>query len=169
MASVATCVVACGPSYESTGVKTPEELVAEQERLAMEQEQRSDDYDSYSDAPTESEERKKFDKKQSKLELQRATRSAKTCPDALPEEEKKKVTREVVEVSLVFSNEGHVKSATLPSSYDDTALGACLLRAMEAVIVPAYVGPEVTVNWEIDLTETEQPAPAAKKAEEGKE
>lgn len=147
----ASLLVACA-SHEST-IKTPDELVAEQEQLAIEQEKESQKHAPAGEAElTEGEEAKKWDKEQAELELKRAARSAETCPHSLSEEQQKNSPRETGRVTLHFNNEGHVKDATIAAPFADTPLGQCALRAMSAVIVPAYVGPQETVEWEVDLT-----------------
>jgi len=107
------------------------------------------------DEETDSEKAAKFDKKQAKLELQRAARSAATCPDSLPEEEAKTAARGTAEVELWFENSGAVKKATLAPPHADTPVGACILRAMQAIIVPAFTGEIVQIKWKIELNEKE--------------
>jgi hypothetical protein len=155
-------LVGCGgPTSEGQDVKTPDELIAEQERLAAEQErqraQRANDYDNEVDE-TDDEKARKWDEKQAELELKRAARSAETCPGSVTE----KAPAGTATVTLVFRNDGHVKSSEIASPYADTAVGACVLRAMGAVIVPAYEGEEKTVTWEIELKEPPQDTKAKK-------
>jgi hypothetical protein len=150
--AVVLAVAGCGPSYGGQGARTPDEYVAEQERLADEQAEKEKDQPYLGEAEeTEIEKKSKWDQKQAELELQRATRSAKTCPESLPEEEQKKVERGVAKLTLLFSNQGHVKQASLEPPHAETPVGKCILRAMGAVIVPAYEGPEQSVTWEVDL------------------
>lgn len=159
-------VVACGPSYESTGAKTPEQMLEEQERLAVEDEKRADDYDNMVEAEeTDTEKKEKWDATQSELELKRAARSAETCPDTLPDEDKKSSPKGVATVTLVFNNEGHVKEASVAAPFADTPVGKCVLRAMGAVIVPDYVGPEETVTWDVDLTGKHKSGPSGAASE----
>lgn len=145
---------ACGgPSSEGQGVKTPDELVAEQERLAAEQEQQSSSGSDIEAGETDVEKKNKFDKRQAKLELQRAQRSAETCPQAVTAESHGgKAT-----VHLVFGNDGHVKESSISAPFDDDLVGKCALNAMKAVIVPPFDGPEETIDWEVDLDKKEQP------------
>ncbi len=142
---------ACGPSYGGGHVKTPDELVAEQEKLADEQAEHSKGDDDTSDAPageTDLEKKREFDTKQATLELQRATRSAESCAGVVTEAGPKgKAT-----VTLSFKNDGHVKSATIDAPFDGTELGKCVLNAYQAVIVPTYVGEEKTMTWPVDLS-----------------
>lgn len=146
--------VACGPSYGGQDVKTPDELVAEQEALAAEQEKQSQESGGGGeDVETDLEKKKKFDKRQADLELKRAQRSAESCVGVVTEEGPSGNAH----VTLVFSNDGSVKEATIGAPFADTAVGNCALRAMKAVIVPPFVGPEETVEWEIDLTAKEKP------------
>ncbi len=130
---------------------TPEERIAEQERLAEEQEREAAKYEGSGEGgETDLEKKKKFDKKQAELELKRAQRSAETCAGVVTEEGPSGEAT----VTLVFQNDGHVKpdSASISAPFADTAIGNCALRAMGAVIVPAFEGPEETVEWKLDLT-----------------
>lgn len=141
-------------SAEPQGVKTPDEIVAEQEAMGAEQlEEEKTATPVMEDEETDSEKAAKFDKKQAKLELQRAARSAATCPDSLPEEEQKTAPRGTAEVEIWFENSGAVRKATLAPPHADTPVGACILRAMEAIIVPAFTGEVVQISWKIELNE----------------
>ena len=141
-------------SAEPQGVKTPDGILAEQEALGAQQlEEEKTATPVIEDEETDSEKAAKFDKKQAKLELQRAARSAATCPDSLPEEEAAKAARGTAEVELWFENSGAVQKATLAPPHADTPVGACILRAMEAVIVPAFTGEIVQIGWKIELNE----------------
>jgi hypothetical protein len=152
---VSGCVMACGPSYGGQDVKTPEEVVAEQEQLGAKQEEQAKQ-NPYSGpvGETELEKKKKWDQKQAELELKRAQRSAETCPTSVTEPAPKGSGK----VSLTFGNDGHVKSSSIDPPYADTAVGKCVLRAMDAVIVPSFEGAEETITWELDLS-AESPKP----------
>lgn len=150
---------ACGPSMEADHVKTPDELIAEQEQAGaelMQKQKNSGDYDDASAGETDEDKRRGWDAKQSELEMSRAANSAESCPESVTEKSPKgKAT-----VAATFGNDGHVKSATISDPYgESTAVGKCVLRAIKAVIVPAYQGAEQTVNWEIDLTGAKKSAP----------
>ena len=150
-----TLAVGCGPSYGGQDVKTPEEIVEEQEELGAEQEKKAQQHQYTGPVgETELEQKKKWDQKQAELELKRAARSAETCPASVTEPAPKGTGK----VSLTFQNDGHVKSSSIEPPYADTAVGKCVLRAMAAVIVPSYVGSEETLAWEVDLT-AEGPPP----------
>lgn len=144
-------MTACGPSMEADHVKTPDELIAEQEAAGadqMKKEKDSSDYDDTSPGTTDEDKRRGWDAKQGDIELHRAAHSAESCPDSITEKfEKGKAT-----MAITFANDGHVKDATIAPYAEDSAIGKCVLRAMKAIIVPAYEGSEQTVNWEIDLT-----------------
>jgi hypothetical protein len=150
---------ACGPSMEADHVKTPDELIAEQEQAGaelMQKQKNSGDYDDASAGETDEDKRRGWDAKQSELEMSRAANSAESCPESVTEKSPKgKAT-----IAATFGNDGHVKSATISDPYGETtAVGKCVLRAIKAVIVPAYQGAEQTVNWEIDLTGAKKSAP----------
>jgi hypothetical protein len=149
--STACSLLACGG--EQARVKTPEEQLAEELAAAeAEATQREQDLDRFDEATTDSEKASEFDDKQAELELKRATRSAQDCPGSLPVEEQKQFQKGVAKVTLTFSNDGHVKNKSISANYEDTPAGNCVLRAMGAVIVPVYQGPEKTLEWEVDLT-----------------
>jgi len=151
-ALVVGLVTACGPSMEADHVKTPDELLADQEAAGDEQlknQKKSDDYDNTSAAMTDEDKRRGWDTKQGDIELHRASLSAESCPQSITE----KVPKGKATLAITFGNDGHVKSATISAPYgEDTNIGKCVLRAMKAIIVPAYQGPEQVINWEIDLT-----------------
>lgn len=158
---LALALVGCGPSYSGEGVKTPEQQLAEQERLGDEQLKKQRDSRDYADTtgPTEDEKLHEWDAKQAELELKRAVRSAETCPESVVEQEKDakgkakaKPKQGKAHVSLLFANDGHVKSTTASPPYDENAVGKCVQRAMNAIVVPAYKGGEHTEEWEIDLS-----------------
>lgn len=156
-------VTACGgPSSEGGGVKTPDELIADQERLAEEQDRKSKEHEQYSGnldvGETDLEKQGKFDKKQAKLEMQRATRSAESCVGVITEKDQ---PRGQAKVTLVFNNEGHVKTGTISEPFKDTPLGKCVMNAYENVIVPPYEGPEASLEWDVNLTEEKQQADEA--------
>ena len=149
----ALLVAGCALEAQSQGAKTPDEIIAEQEAMGAEQLKEEEAHETVvDDEETDLEKAKQFDKKQAKLELQRAGRSAETCPESLPEEEQAKAPRGEAEVELWFDNNGLVKKATLAPPHADTPVGACILRAMENVIVPAFSGEIVQIKWKIDLS-----------------
>jgi hypothetical protein len=167
-ALVVGLVTACGPSMEADHVKTPDELLAEQEAAGDEQlknQKKSDDYDSTSPGTTEEDQRRAWDTKQGSIELHRASISAESCPQSITE----KVPKGKATLAITFSNDGHVKSATISPPYgEDTNIGKCVLRAMKAIIVPAYQGPEEVINWEIDLTGGKKSGPVGGEKEDDK-
>jgi len=144
-------LTACGPSMEADHVKTPDELIAEEEAKGAEQMKNQRDnsaYDDTSAGETDEDKRRGWDAKQANIEMHRAANSAESCPESVTE----KAPKGMASITVVVGNDGHVKSATIADPYgEDTAVGKCVLRAMKAVIVPSYQGPEQTLNWEIDL------------------
>ena len=162
-------VAACGPSMEADHVKTPDELIAEQEAAGAEQmknQKQSSDYDTDSAGQTEDEKRQGWDAKQGELEMYRAAHSAESCPESITE----KAPKGMAQVTVTFGNDGHVKSASVAEPYgEDTTIGKCVLRAIKAVIVPAYQGAEQTLSWEIDLKggKTKKSGPVGGSATEG--
>ncbi len=156
---------ACGPSMEADHVKTPDELIAEQEAAGAEQmrnQKDSSDYDTASAGETDEDKRRGWDAKQAGLEMSRAANSAESCPESITE----KTPKGKATVAVTFGNDGRVKSATISEPYGEgTAIGKCVLRALKSVIVPSYQGPEQTENWEIDLTGAKKSAPVGGAAE----
>lgn len=136
---------------EADHVKTPDELIAEEEAKGEEQmknQRNSDDYDTASVGQTDEDKRRGFDTKQAIIEMQRAVRSAESCPESITE----KAPKGMDNVTVTFGNDGHVKAATTSDPYtEETNIGKCVLRALNAIIVPAYEGKEETFEWELDL------------------
>ncbi len=178
----AVVLVACGGSNSGDEVKTPDQILAEQERLGDEQLKKEQNDNSYVDTAdsTEEEKKREWDDKQADLELHRAAHSAETCPDSVVEGDKSidpktgkppkgskapvKAKDTKASVTLVFATDGHVKSLTVGAPYDENPVGKCVQRALKAVIVPAYQGAEHTVDWEIDLTGGKKSGPVGKDA-----
>lgn len=156
--------VGCGPSMKPDHVKTPDDIVAEQEAIAAEEEKKhagsSGHYDT--SGPTDEEQKRQWDQAYAELELRRASRSAETCPESVTEKAPKGRAR----VTLVFRNDGNVKNASLAEPYTDTVVGKCVLRAMNAVIVKTYEGPEKSLDWEVDLTGAKKSGPVGGESEE---
>jgi hypothetical protein len=150
----ATLGLGCTTIGGGQDVKTPEELIEEQERLAAEEEKQKKERggdDGYVGEETDSERKRKFDKKQAKMELQRATRSAESCPGVVAEQETKDKPRGATRVSITFQEDGTVRQASIPSPFDGTPVGECVLRAYKSVIVPPYEGGDQIVDWDLEL------------------
>lgn len=146
--------LACGgPTSEGQGVKTPDELLAEQERLAEEQEaERQKQGSSGGSEESDMEKKAKFDKRQADLEMKRAARSAETCPGSVPEDSPAGSAK----ISVTFGNDGHAKKATITAPYDENAVGKCAVNAFNSVIVPPFEGAEETMEWEVNFPEKEK-------------
>jgi hypothetical protein len=161
---LASLAWACGPSYGGQDVKTPDELIAEQEKLAEEDEKKrqSRGDNAYTDEATDEEKRKEFDKRQAKLELQRATRSAESCPGVVAAmENKENKQRGEATVTITFQEDGSVKSAAIGSPFTDTPVGNCAANAFKSVIVPPYTGGDQIVDWKIQLVDQKEEKKAA--------
>jgi hypothetical protein len=174
----ALALVACA-SNELGEVKSPDQILAEQEALGDEQLKKEQTTTKNTDTSgsTEEEKKREWDAKQADLELHRAAHSAETCPDSVVEGDKNidpktgkppkgskapsKGKDTKAEVKITFANDGHVKELTVSPPYDENAVGKCVQRALNAVIVPAYVGSEHTEEWVIDLTGGKKSGPAA--------
>ena len=156
---------ACGPSYGGQDVKTPDQLVDEQDQMEQADE-KSAKARGVTDNPgpaeeTDAEKKREFDRKQVDLELKRATRSAESCPGVVAEMEKKDHPRGETKVSISFQEDGTVRQVSIPSPFDGTPIGDCVVRAYKAVIVPPYSGGEQIVDWDVSLKD-------APKADSGK-
>lgn len=145
----------CGPSMEPGGVKSPEERLQEEERLAYEAEQREKQNDANEIVPDAVEQEDEFDTKQAELEMKRASLSARTCVDVV---EGAKGTKGVADITVVFANDGNVKDTSI-SPHGDTPLGECVLNAYRGVIVPPFRESEYSLSWQLDF-EAKPPAPA---------
>jgi hypothetical protein len=137
---------ACGPSMEPTPVKTPDQIVAEQERMAGGQKSDEDGGDYADDYDADEDQKKQFDDRQAEIELKRAARSAATCGGVV---EGGPVG--TARVTLTFDNDGHVSESSVAPPFAETTVGKCVLRAMAAVIVPNFVGPPKTMEWEVNV------------------
>jgi hypothetical protein len=160
----AILVAACGES-EGQGVKTPDQLIDEQERIAAEDEKakKAKGGDTLVEEETDAEKKREFDQKQVKMELQRATRSAESCPGVVAEQETKDHPRGEARVTLTFVEDGTVKDVNIPSPFDETPVGDCVKRAYKAVIVPPYSGGDKIIDWDLTLKD-EKPAKGEKGA-----
>jgi hypothetical protein len=174
----ALAVVACA-SNSAGDVKTPDQILAEQEALGDEQLQKERNSNSNTDTSgsTEEEKKREWDDTQGDLELHRAAHSAETCPESVVEGDKaidaktgkppkgakpaSKAKDTKASLTILFANDGHVKTLTVKPPYDENAVGKCVQRAFNVVIVPAYNGPEHTAEWVIDLTGGKKSGPAA--------
>ncbi len=153
----------CGPSYGGQDVKTPDQLIDDQEQMAAQEEQekkkRGTDDISYSAEETDAEKKRKFDRKQVDMELKRATRSAESCPGVVVEQEKtekKEHPRGDTRVSVTFQEDGTVRQVSIPSPFDGTPLGECVVRAYKAVIVPPYTEGEQIVDVDVSLKDAKE-------------
>lgn len=159
--SLSVLLAACGGVQESQGIKTADEWLEEQDRQGAEQLKAEKKQKEFQDdtGATEEEKKRAWDDKQADLELRRAARSAETCPESVTE----KAPKGTATVTLIFQNDGHVKSSSISAPYADTAVGTCVLRAMGNIIVPAYEGGDHTVEWEIDLSGGKKSGPTGEK------
>jgi hypothetical protein len=170
-AFVVGLMTACGPSLEADHVKTPDELIAEQEAAGAEQMKNQKNSGHYDDASgqTDEDKRRGWDFKQADIELHRASRSAESCPESIQEKTTKGKPPALAKatLTLTFANDGHVKTATIAPYEEDSPMGKCVLRAMKAIIVPAYEGSEQAVNWEVDLSGGKKSGPVGGEVPEG--
>ena len=151
--AAALLVFACGVD-DHQDVKSADTWLAEQDQEGAKQLAEQKKNKGAHDEPTQTEDEKirEWDDKQADLELKRATRSAETCPESVTE----KSPKGMAHVTLIFANDGRVKDSKIDDVYAEKPVGACVLRAMGSVIVPAYKGAEHTMEWDIDLTGAKQ-------------
>jgi hypothetical protein len=152
----AFAVWGCGTSYGGQDVKTPDQLIDEQDQLQQQtdaqKKARGPDDTSGAGDETDAEKKREFDQKQSKMELSRATRSAESCPGVVQGlETKGKAPRGDLRVTVTFQEDGTVKSASVPDPFDSTPVGDCVLRAYKAVIVPPFTGGDQIIDWDLTL------------------
>lgn len=167
---ISTCLmVACGPSYTQT-VKTPDEIIADQEALAVEQEKKTQEQASYADTSgkdttTSIEKEARFDAKYTDMEISRAVRSATTCPGVSGEGPYGEA-----KVSLTFKNDGHVATdkTTVNAPFAGTPNGDCVLRAMNAIITKNFEGQPETKDVAITLEAAPKAASSSEKTKSKK-
>ncbi|MEN9577768.1 MAG: hypothetical protein RJA70_777 [Pseudomonadota bacterium] len=160
--AVMSALVGCGPSMESDRVQSPEERLQEQERLQYEAELEAQKRGDNSEVEVAPDETVKFDKKGAKMELQRASLSARTCPKVV----EGKHPQGTADFNITFRSDGSVKDATVAPPFDGGPLAECMLNAYRAVILKPFGEAEVTVPWQLELQASEPPAepkPAPKK------
>ncbi len=150
----ALMVASCGPSQSSRTIKTPDELIAEQEALAIEDERRAAAREQeYSDSDlADDDEGKAYDVAHAKRELTRAARNASDCPNVVTEE----VTAKEAVVRLTFGTDGKVQSSELSGISRESSVGRCVLNAMENVVVPKFTGEPVQVDWKIPFSSEDE-------------
>jgi len=159
---ISTCLLvgACNPTYTQTA-KSPDQMLDEQDALAIEQEKKSKEHASYADTggdtTTASEKAAMFDKKHTEMEVNRAVRSAITCPGVSGEGPYGEAM-----VTMTFLNDGHVAAdkTTISAPFAGTGNGDCVLRAMNAIITKNFEGPPVTQEVPIKLEQAVAPTPA---------
>jgi hypothetical protein len=159
-------VLGCGGNKHK--ILTPEEQVEQQ--LAIEDKNAANPTKgNYEAAEADSEEAAKFDPEFTDHQLRLATLNAKDCPNSLPDEEKKKFKPGTANLKVIFQPDGTVKELVMDPSYVDTAVGACLSRAYEAIQIKPYTGEDQTLDWKVELkimTEAEKKKAKEKAAKE---
>jgi hypothetical protein len=153
-------LVACGPSYDESTIKTADDRLKEQEQLAYEEELRARNKPASTTQVEDSEKPGVFDDKQADLEFKRATRSAETCPEVVTGD---KVPHGKTAVTVTFALDGSVAEASIPPPFEGTRLGDCVLNAYRALIVPPYTGERKVMSWEVNLEPKAAEKPAKKK------
>ena len=140
----------CGPSMDADRVLTPEERIQQEEMKAYEAEQAAKQRGDDPGVALEPEEDKTeaFDEEGAKMELQRASLSAVTCPDVAQGE----TPKAIADISITWGSDGSVKDATVSPPFEGE-LAECILTAYKAVIVKPFKEPSYTLSWQLDLTD----------------
>ena len=137
---------------------TPEERLAEQERLAYEEEKAEYENGGSSSGSEDYIEKKEFDKEQADREMQRASRSAQSCTGVV-----EGGPRGQLHVTVVFKPDGTVQTVTLGAPFAGSVLESCLDNAFEAIILPLWEGQSEQIEADIEIADhkvesTEKPA-----------
>lgn len=157
--------LAIGCGGKDHHVLTPDERLERELAEAERQDAERSKYDrSYGDYEADSEANEKFDKENADHEVRRASLGAADCPNALPEEEKKKFRPGTATIQIVLTNDGAVKEVVVDPTYADSPVGSCLERAFEGVRIKPFVGAEETVEWKVELKLTSDKGEKDKKA-----
>lgn len=144
----------CSSSGDTRHVKSQSELLDEQMALADEQAAKEKEYDSgYTEAESDTEKAEKFDKAGAEHELKRAALNAVDCPNTFEKAQLTDYKPGTADLKITFANDGTVKELTIGGGYADTNVGNCIDRAMSAVIVKTFTGPEETMEWALELKE----------------
>ena len=65
--------------------------------------------------------------------------------------------RDVARVTVSFRPNGHISEIVVSSPHEGTAMGECIRRAFDGVIVTSWEGEEtVTIDREVDFSKKEQ-------------
>jgi hypothetical protein len=96
-----------------------------------------------------------YDKDAVEVELKRAARQVKSnCGSATDDDGKANGPWGSTKVSVVLGRNGHVKGATVPTPYDGTPVGLCVVNAFNKIIFPPYAGSsDVTVDWDVEVVQ----------------
>ncbi len=138
----------CGPRYDESTIKTPQQRMLEQEELAYKEELEARERKDEPGAAVEIDKPGAFDEQQAELELKRATLSAETCPDVVGDP---KMPTGNTTVTLTFAHDGSVSEVTIPPPFEGTRLGTCVLNAYKGLFVPPYTGEDQVMSWEVTL------------------
>jgi hypothetical protein len=149
-------VLGCGGDKPT--IKTAEDRLAEQERLAYEDEQRERAKPKEAVPAAEEEQAGAFDEQQADLELKRATRSAETCAEVVEGSPTGETS-----VTITFANDGTVGEARVPAPFAGTRGGDCILNAYKGVIVPPYTGELKIMTWALTIKAPPKAAKGDKK------
>ena len=106
-------------------------------------------------SPQEVETKKnKFDDEQAKIVLTRAAAAAHTCVDVVSQDQPHGDGTVVV----TFSGTGKSTKAVINSPFDGTPIGQCVTRAFVNIVVSPFEGPDVDMNFAVNLKPDEKTA-----------
>jgi hypothetical protein len=94
-----------------------------------------------------------YDKDAVEAQLKRGARSVKAaCGAATDDEGQANGPWGKTTAKITLGRNGHVKGVTLPSPYEGTPVGVCVLHAFDKIQFPPYAGSsDVSVDWDVEL------------------
>jgi hypothetical protein len=94
-----------------------------------------------------------YDKDAVEAQLKRGARSVKAaCGAATDDEGQANGPWGKTTAKITLGRNGHVKDVTLPSPYEGTPVGLCVVHAFDKIQFPPYAAPsDVSVDWDVEL------------------
>ena len=93
-----------------------------------------------------------YDKEQTEIALNRATRQVKeNCGHAKDEDGKLTGPWGKTALSITLGHNGHTRTVTIPEPYDGKPTGKCALKAFSTLTFPPWTGPDETLEWAIEI------------------
>jgi hypothetical protein len=94
-----------------------------------------------------------YDKDAVEAQLKRGARSVKAaCGAATDDDGQANGPWGKTTAKITLGRNGHVKEVTLPSPYQGTPVGECVVHAFDKIQFPPYAAPsDVAVDWDVEL------------------